>query len=470
MSRKGLMIVSMPKNVSKSSLLKSVDKIIRDNDIKYVRFEQYDLYGMSRSKTVPIDCFLSYVENGLNFYGGLLGLDIQSLVPSNTGYAEEVAYADHLTVPDLSTFQVLTWLPNTARIIIDPFWYDGTPAMASPRLILKKLLEEYAALGYTVRMGYEFEFYMLNKADKSPVYKDQPIFNTLKNNWDIKFTYDLMEKMRQAGVRIITQNSEHGPGQQEINLYFRDGIEAPDEAMFFKGGIKEIAGQHDYIATFMTKPYIASSASGSHFHLSLINTETGENAFYDAADEKGLSPVCKSFIAGLLEHAEANTVFSAPTINCYKRYRVNSFAPHSNTWGFENRTVGIRIKGGRGMSTHLENRLACGGTNPYLLAISNLAAGLIGIRKQLTPPPPIADIAYNRSDVKTLPATLDASLTAFKTDKELQEILGAEFVKLFVAVKEFEIEKAQSVFPDYGTPEFNNRVDPWEWNEYMEFI
>lgn len=457
------------KKPAKTTLLKSVEKQIRDHDIKFVRFEQFDLYGVSRSKTVPVDSFVSYVENGLNFYGGLLGLDIQSLVPSGTGYAEEVSYADHLTVPDLSTFMVLPWVPNTARVIIDPYWYDGTPAMASPRLMLKKLLEEYAKLGYTVRMGYEFEFYVLNK-DGSPVYRNQPIFNTLKNNWDIDFTYKLMELMREAGIQIITQNSEHGPGQQEINLYHRDGIQAADEAITFKNGIKEIAYQNDYLITFMTKPYINSSASGSHFHLSLIDSATGENVFYDPKSEDGLSALCKSFIGGLLAHAKANTVFSAPTVNCYKRYRVNSFAPHSATWGLENRTVGIRIKGGRGMSTHLENRLACGGTNPYLLAVSNLAAGLSGLKKKAAAPAPTADIAYNRSDIEMLPTTLDQSLAAFKADTELQEILGPEFVKLFIAVKSFEIDKAKAACRDYGTPEFFNRVDPWEWDEYMEFL
>jgi glutamine synthetase len=456
------------KNPVKPTLLKSVEKQIRDHEIKYVRFEQFDLYGASRSKTVPIDSFIDYVENGLNFYGGLLGLDIQSLVPSGTGYGEEVSFADHLTVPDLSTFMVLPWAPNTARVIIDPHWYDGTPAMASPRLMLKKLLAEYAKLGYTVRMGYEFEFYVLRK-DGTPVYGNQPIFNTLKNNWDIGFTYKLMDLMREAGLKIITQNSEHGPGQQEINLYHCDGIKAADEAITFKNGLKEIAYQNDYTITFMTKPFINSSASGSHFHLSLIDNATGENAFYDTQFADGLSDLCRSVIAGLLDHAEANTVLAAPTVNCYKRYRVNSFAPHSATWGHENRTVGIRIKGCRGMSTHIENRLACGGTNPYLLAVSNLAAGLIGIRKKSVPPLATPDIAYDRSDVETLPTTLDQSLAAFKADKELQELLGPEFVKLFLAVKNFEINKAKAACKDYGTPEFFNRVDPWEWDEYLEF-
>lgn len=452
------------------STIDSIKKEIRDNDIHFIRFEQADLYGVSRSKTVPVGCFMDYIESGLNFYGGLLGLDIQSMVPTGTGYAEEVAFADHCTIPDLSTFKVLPWVPHTANVTIDPFWYDGTPAMASPRLLLKKIIDEFYEMGYICRLGYEFEFYVLDKESKEPVYTGQPIFVTLKNNFDIDFTYDLMRKMDQAGVRIITQNSEHGPGQQEINLYYKDGLPAADTAFLYKMGAKEIALQHGYIATWMTKPFINSSGSGSHFHVSLIDRETGKNVFNDPDAEFGLTPLAKNFLAGLLKHAKANTLFTAPTVNCYKRYRVNSFAPHSATWGMENRTVGIRLKGCRGESTHFENRLACGGANPYLLALSTLAAGLEGVKSQPELPAPVTDIAYERDDIPMLPASLEEAITEFEKDTDLHAVLDPEFVKLVLAVKKFEVQTAKEQFTDYGTPEFNNRVDPWEWDYYMELI
>jgi glutamine synthetase len=293
---------------------------------------------------------------------------------------------------------------------------------------------------------------------------------TLKNNFDINFTYDLMRKMDEAGVRIITQNSEHGPGQQELNLHYKDGLAAADQAFMFKAGAKEIALQHGYLATWMTKPFIDSSGSGSHFHISLIDKKTGLNAFNAPDDECGLSPLARDFLAGLLKHARANTVFTAPTINCYKRYRINSFAPHSATWGMENRSVGIRLKGCRGESTHFENRLACGGTNPYLMALSTLAAGLEGIRSKPALPDPITDIAYERDDVPTLPYSLDEAIEAFEQDAELQTVLHPEFNKLVLAVKKHEAAQARARFDDYGTTDFNNRVDPWEWDYYMELL
>ncbi len=450
--------------------LEGVKQLIESHNIEFIRFEQADLYGVSRSKTVPADSFLEYVQCGLNFYGGLLGLDIQSMVPTGTGYAEEVSFEDHCTRPDMATFTVLPWVPNTANVTIDPYWYDGTPAMASPRLMLKEIIDTFYEMGYICRLGYEFEFYVLDQETRKPVYTGQPIFVTLKNNFDLDFIYDLMRKMKQAGVRILTQNSEHGPGQQEINLYYKDGLAAADTAFLFKQGAKEIAAQHGYLATWMTKPFIDSSASGAHFHVSLIDRETGKNAFNDPAGEYGLTPLARDFLAGVLKHAAANSIFTAPTINCYKRYRINSFAPHSATWGMENRTVGIRLKGTRGESTHFENRLACGGANPYLLALSTLAAGLDGVRSKPALPDPVLDIAYERDDVPALPLSLEQAIEAFETDVDLHAILAPEFVKLVLAVKKFEVETAKAQFKDYGTIAFNQRVDPWEWDYYMEFL
>ena len=43
--------------------------------IDYLRFELPDLQGVSRSKTVPTDKVETYARRGLNFYGGVLGLD-----------------------------------------------------------------------------------------------------------------------------------------------------------------------------------------------------------------------------------------------------------------------------------------------------------------------------------------------------------------------------------------------------------
>jgi glutamine synthetase len=453
-----------------STILMNIEKQIKAQDVKYVRFEQYDLYGIPRSKTVPVKYFMNYVKNGLNFYGGILSCDVQTRCAPGTGYGEEKTYGDACTVPDINTFMVLPWVPNTARIITDPYWYDGTPLMGTPRLMLKKLLKEFDDMGYIIRMGFEFEFYVFDKETRKPVYGSQPIFITLYNNWDVGFTYDLMDKLQNAGFNIITQNSEQGPGQQEINLDYADGLDAIDSAETFKYAIKEIALQHDYMVSFMTKPMINRCASGAHIHVSLIDKKTGENMFNDMNSSDGVSDLCKHFIAGIVKHAPANMVFAAPTINCYKRYRPGVCAPTTATWGFENRSVGIRIKGCRGNSTHLENRLNCSAANPYLTALSTLQAGMLGIKGNYPVPSCALHDVWADTATPLLPATMEESLKAFNGDTELLEAYGSEFVKVVQAVKNWDIKIAKENCPDYGKSTFKDHISEWELNEFLEIL
>ena len=53
---------------------------LAERQIAYLRFELPDMHGISRSKTVPIDKVEGYARQGLNFYGGVLGLDTSSNV------------------------------------------------------------------------------------------------------------------------------------------------------------------------------------------------------------------------------------------------------------------------------------------------------------------------------------------------------------------------------------------------------
>src|SRR6266700_5598898 len=104
---------------------------------------------------------------------------------------------------------------------------------------------------------------------------------TVRNTFDQGFVTGLLDSLRATGVDIITSNVEYGPGQMEINFAPRPGLAAADQAFVFKNAVKEIAQQHGYTASFMTKPYADQSASGCHHHHSLLHGDGGENAFFD---------------------------------------------------------------------------------------------------------------------------------------------------------------------------------------------
>src|SRR5262249_46113781 len=233
---------------------------IASEEIDYVRFEQPDLHGLSRGKTIPSRHFERFALEGLNFLGGLLGLDLQGGVASGTGYLEERNFADSLIHPDLATLRRVPWADRTARVVADPRWYDGAPLKAAPRYLAQEMLSRLTELGYTVRSGFEYEVYFIDAETRHPTFDGIQIFWSLRNSFDQDFVTWMLDSLHDTGVDVITSNAEYGPGQMEINFAPASGVAAADHAFVFKSAIKEMAQQAGYMASFMTKPYADQSA------------------------------------------------------------------------------------------------------------------------------------------------------------------------------------------------------------------
>ena len=111
----------------------ALEERLAADGVEFVRFEQSDTHGISRSKTVPTRHVRHFAEGGLNFLLGQLGFDVQGFVAPNTGYLEELGFPDSRLFPDFSTYAVLPWADRTARVLCEPHFQDGRPAMAAPR-------------------------------------------------------------------------------------------------------------------------------------------------------------------------------------------------------------------------------------------------------------------------------------------------------------------------------------------------
>src|SRR6266498_2825059 len=138
----------------KTMLMDVLESRVNNDDVEFVRFEQSDTHGISRSKTIPVSYVLDFAENGLNFLLGQLGFDVQAGVAPGTGYLEELGFPDSRIRPDLSTYRVLPWADKTARLLCEPYYMDGRPAMAAPRTIARQLLGELEEMGYRLFSGF----------------------------------------------------------------------------------------------------------------------------------------------------------------------------------------------------------------------------------------------------------------------------------------------------------------------------
>jgi glutamine synthetase len=436
----------------------TVDHVLadwREQGIQYVRFELPDMHGTSRSKLIPIDHAARYADEGLNMYGGTVVLDSRSDVVPGTLYNEEIAYADQRLKPDPSTAAVIPWADSTGRMICDAYWDDGRPLGAAPRQVFRRVLERCHELGYEPLIGLEPEFYLLDAETRQPLFDGYHIFNTVRNTW-VPLIERIVGELRQFGIDIITANCEYAGSQWEIVFGPSTGMAGPDVGFTFKSATKELAHQEGLIATFMSKPFDNSAGCGAHNHIGLRDLESGENAMSDPAHEWGLSAVGRNFIAGQLRHARSIYTLLAPTVNCMKRRRTHTFSPTNVSWGPEDRSAFVRVKGGTPASKHVENRAPTGLSNPYLACAGLLGAGLLGIADGLTLEPPAAPPAEEDESKPKLPTTVHESLEALESDTAIVELLGEEFVRAYGAMRRYELQR------------FADHVTDWELQEYLE--
>jgi glutamine synthetase len=425
----------------------------RDAGYQFIRFEIADMAGLSRGKTVPLAHVAGYLRTGLNLYGGMLALDSYSIPVRNSGYNEERNYSDCIMIADTGSLTPVPWLQATGRVVCDSMWYDCVPQRALPRLVLKYVLARAHALGYDVMMGHEYEFYVVDPATRKPVFDGQPIFVTERTH-QLPAIDRLISVLQAQGIDIITSNVEHGPGQFEINYTANVGIRAADQAFIFKNTVKEYLRKEGLLATFMTKPYKGISGSCCHFHVSLLDRETGTNVFLDQEDDLGLSSQCRSFIQGILDHTRASMALWSPTPNCYRRIRPRTYAPSNISWGVQDRSASVRVKASRDHNTHLEVRVPGALSNPYLVAASAIAAGLLGLAGA-RPLTPSSDIPKeDDSRFEKLPTDIHESLQALEDDSAIRAALGEEFVRVFLAMKRQESARLQDSIPEAEINEY----------------
>ena len=293
-------------------------------DIDVVRVGYSDLIGTERGRDVLVNRFARTVEDGVAFCRSVYGTTPMGDVVDIEG-GLDAGLPDVLAFPDLSTIQVVPWEPGVAHVIADVYNPDGSPSEESPRMVLKRVIQQFAELGMRPISGPELEFYVLERTDKNPT-GWQRYGEATGNVYVAGLKGDpenvLLRTLRHLsayGLEVVAANHEFSSGQFEINLWHSEVLDAADRAFRFKTAIQELARQEDKLATFMAKPFNDEGGSGFHIHFSTWD-DAGQPLFDDAKTNDGLSKTAKSAIAGVLAHAPALAAVSNPTINSYKRF------------------------------------------------------------------------------------------------------------------------------------------------------
>jgi glutamine synthetase len=358
---------------------------------------------------------------------------------------------------------------GTARVICDVYTPNGEPFLGDPRYILKRQLERARKLGYIWNAGPELEFFLFRREDGElkPLPHDEAGYFDFSTDLAQEVRQDMVNALEAFGIRVEAAHHEVAPGQHEIDFQYADGLRTADNAATFKFTLKAIAQLHGLYATFMPKPIFGINGSGMHTHQSLWDIGKEVNAFADADSKYGLSPLARSYMAGILAHARGMIAVLAPLVNSYKRLVPGYEAPTYLTWGRINRSALIRVpkvSPGRSVeATRCEVRCPDPSSNTYLAFACMLAAGLDGIDKGLELADPVEESLYEMTPerirelgIKELPGTLSEALDELEADEVMREALGEHVFSRFIEAKRAEWD------------EYRTQVTSWELDRYLE--
>ncbi|RLQ23354.1 glutamine synthetase [Seongchinamella sediminis] len=412
-----------------------------------------DLCGGLRGKWVTRDKIRKVMAGRLKMPISTLAFDVWGRD------AEEWVFdggdGDGWCAPDIRTLVPTPWLERpTGQVLMSMNNVDGSPCSYDPRYLLQGLAERFARLGLTPVMASEMEFHLLHPEEDGvgrPVHTQQDRIGGVLGagqtygidlmEGEAELMHDIRDACAVQGLPVDTLTKESAPSQYEINLYHvNDALLAADQAMMLQRVIRGVARKHGLVATFMAKPFGDIAGNGMHVHCSLVDSE-GNNVFDDGTD-KG-TEMLRQAIAGCLDTMAESMLLFAPNLNSYRRFRRGTHAPLAPTWGYENRTVAVRVPTDRPAATRIEHRVAGADANPYLVMAAMLAGMLHGIENKLQAPEALEGNAYEQVP-PSLPRYWPNALDCFAGSRHIPAYLGSDFQKVFTILKQQELDTFDS--------------------------
>jgi glutamine synthetase len=418
---------------------RELERLIKADELDTVLVVFPDHQGRLVGKRVTGHFFLDHVlADGIEACNYLLAVDVDMTVLPDFEFASwDKGFGDFVCRPDLTTLRAVPWLEKTALVMCDLFdEHTGDPIAVSPRQILRDQIARAAALGYSVKCGSELEFFLFRDSYEEAQAKG---YADLQYHGSFIEDYHILQTTRDeyvvgairrgidaAGIPVEFSKGEAGRGQHEINLEYADALTMADRHAIYKNAAKEIAGQLGRSITFMAKYDMAECGSSCHIHSSVWSADGETPLMHEAGSTEHMSDVFRGWLGGLLAHTGELAYLFAPTVNSYKRYQLESWAPTALAWGRDNRTCGFRVVGHEGASYRVESRVPGADCNPYLAFAATIAAGLAGIQAAADPGPAFDGNAYEARDVTRVPHSIVDAIEALETSAVAKDAFGEQ--------------------------------------------
>nr|GAT45763.1 glutamine synthetase guanidokinase [Mycena chlorophos] len=437
-------VVFTPESVEHRSSDLDVEKLL--SGAKYVRIYWVDWVNVRRCRVVPIAHFKSLLASnrpGVNIGKVVLGLVNLVLAPGFSPIGE------YLYAIDLKSLRPLPFAPGHLAVLGNfeekiPAEGKGVEVALCPRTVLRRITEKIKDdFGIQFLIGFESEFILLKSTDPvEPAHEHQfsASEGMLAGSTEAAAMEAIGDAITAAGISLEMFHAEAAPGQYEVVTGPLTPLDAADALIFTREIIVQVAAKHGLRATFLPRPFMRSSGSSTHAHISVHSKGEQKVASRLSARES-------QFLAGLLAHLRAIVAFTLPTPASYKRVGDGLWSGGTYIcYGNENREAPIRVTNFNSPnSRNFELRFVDATANPHLALASIIAGGLLAFASQL--PLEIKDcsgerIAAELSEKERLalgitermPFSSEEGRKCLEADVALREIMGLEFVEKYLLV------------------------------------
>jgi glutamine synthetase len=401
----------------------------------------FDMNGIPRGKRIRRSDLIGVAKSGIMMPTSVFIMDPLGNCVEETGRLWETGDRDHhchLLSGTLVPIPVGDGRHAQVVMVID------AKDELDPRGVLIDQVERLTRAGQTPVAAVELEFYVTRRSTNGAFALHTPEGLSDDPSRPLTFGFEEMDALSPfiddvyrvcevQGLPVHTVMKESGPGQFEINLQHRpDAVAAALDGLLLKRAVKAAARAHGLEATFMAKPHHDWAGSGMHVHLSLLD-QSGQNLF--AGDP--ISPLFRHALGGMRESMADFMAVWAQSANAYRRYVPKAYVSLAAHWGFNNRTVALRIPRGHSSATRIEHRVAGADANPYLVVASILAGASYGIANRIDPGPAVEGNSETM-EAPPLPTAWVNSLDRFQRSEIVRGAFGAPFQEVFFRLKHAE--------------------------------